>query len=181
MDTNHSLLSSASPVTLISACGLIMLALYNRLGAIHARIRTFHQQKIELLSRPTEDDNEPTQMLLDRIDFQIIKVTVKATAIQKGLFCQLGAVLVFLLCSTLVTVLAFSQQSALVAIGLQAIGLLLFAVCCLLFAVGICWAIQELSLSLTPLEEASAYLDILTSQRKLLSKSDQRIRVAKAA
>jgi hypothetical protein len=174
MNTNHALLSTATPVALISACGLIILALYNRLSAIHARIRIFHQQKIDLLASPVNDNSESAQTLLDMIDSQIVEVTVKARAIQKGLYCQLGAVLVFLLCSSLITISAFFEQIPLVAIGLQAVGLLLFAC-------GIGFAIQELSLSLTPLEEESAYLKTLASHHQQNKKSEPKIRVTKAA
>lgn len=174
MNATHMLSSAVTPIALISACGLIILALYNRLSAIHARIRAFHQQKIELLTCPVRDDGESFQTLLDMIDSQIAKVTVKARAVQKGLFCQLGAVLAFLLCSSVVTVSTIFEQMAFVAMGLQAVGLSLFAV-------GIGWAIRELSLSLIPLEEESAYLKTLTLHHQDRKRSEHKIRGAKAA
>ena len=90
---------SVTPVVLISACGLVTLALYNRLGTILARIRAFHQQKIVLLKNLHEHEVVEQQMLLDMLDSQIVGITVKARVIQKGLYCLLAAIAAFLLCS----------------------------------------------------------------------------------
>ncbi|HEV3005797.1 MAG TPA: DUF2721 domain-containing protein, partial [Pirellulales bacterium] len=90
---------SVTPVVLISACGLVTLALYNRLGAILARIRAFQQHKIELLEHLHQREAAEQQMLLDMIDSQIVGVTAKARAIQKGLICLLAAIAAFLCCS----------------------------------------------------------------------------------
>ncbi len=93
---------AVTPIVLISACGLVTLALYNRLGTILARIRAFHQQKIELLGKLQRDDAVDPEPLLDLLDAQVVTVTVKARMIQKGLFCLLAAIAAFLLCSLFV-------------------------------------------------------------------------------
>ena len=94
MDAFHLLSVSVTPVVLISACGLVTLALYNRLNAILARIRAFHQQKMEVLEKFDKYEGDDQAILLEMIDSQITKVTVKAKAIQKGsvllAFCGLG-------------------------------------------------------------------------------------------
>ncbi len=175
MISPQHLLASISPVALISACGLIMLALYNRLSAIHIRIRTFHQQKLELIGRSERDQSsESAQTLLNLIDSQIAKVTVKAKAVQQGLYYLLATVLAFLVCSILVTASAIIPSLMFTAIGMQILGLILFAA-------GIGWAIQELTLSLTPLEEESAYLEILTMHHQSRTGGSSEIRVAKAS
>lgn len=174
MDAFHLLSVSITPVVLISACGLITLALYNRLGAILARIRAFHQQKIELLENLDQREGGDQEMLLELIDSQITKVTVKAKAIQKGLYCLLSAVLAFLICSLLGAGAVLHESVGLVALGMHVLGLSLFLV-------GIGWAIRELTLSLTPLEEESAYLEVLTAQHVARSQSIQKITVAKSA
>jgi hypothetical protein len=174
MDPSHLLSVSFTPVALISACGLITLALYNRLGAILARIRAFHLQKIELLEDLPEHDDGEAQMLLDLLDSQIAKVTVKAKAIQKGLYCLLSAVLAFLLCSLFAAAAVLHERVGVLAIVMHVLGLSLFLV-------GIVWAMGELTHSITPLEEESSYLETLTTHRLANSQSRRRLRMAKSA
>ena len=153
MDISQLLTASVTPVVLISACGLITLALYNRLGAILARLRAFHQQKRELLK---ELESDESRTLLSMVDSQIEKVTLKARVVQKGLYCLLSAVVAFLLCSLLAAVAVQYKQISMIALGMHFIGLLLFLS-------GIGWAIRELTLSLTPLDEENAYLESVTA------------------
>lgn len=175
MDTVHLLSVSVTTVVLISACGLIMLALYNRLNAILVRIRAFHQQKIALLEDlDRREGDEQRQMLLDMIDSQIRKVTLKAKAIQKGLYCLLSAVLAFLICSLLTPAVLLHESIGIAALGMHVVGLLLFLA-------GIGCAIRELSLSLIPLEEENASLEILTAQHKTRLPGLPNTRPAKSA
>jgi hypothetical protein len=175
MDTVRLLSISVTPVVLISACGLIMLALYNRLNAILVRIRAFHQQKITLLEdvgkRETDDQR---QRLLDMIDSQISKVTAKAKAIQRGLYCLLSAVMAFLMCSLLTPAVLLHERVGIAALAMHVIGLLLFLA-------GIACAIRELKLSLIPLEEENAYLGVFTAQRQNPFHDAPRSRTAKSA
>ena len=123
MDPSHYLLSaSVTAVPLTSACGLVTLALYNRLGAILARIRAFHQQKIELLENLRKLDNDQQQMLLDMLDSQLGEVTGKARVIQRGLYCFLAAIAAFLLC-TLSGATALHAWVGMIAIGMHVLGL----------------------------------------------------------
>jgi len=156
MDASHLLSASITPVVLISACGLVTLALYNRLGAILARIRAFHQQKIELLKNFHEHEAVEQQMLLDMLDSQIVGVTGKARVIQKGLYCLLAAMATFLFCSLFAGATELHPWVGLVA-------LVLFFVGVSLFLVGLGCAMWELKVSLSPLEEESSYLKTLAA------------------
>ena len=155
MDAFRLLSISVTPVVLISACGLVLLALYNRLGAILVRIRAFHQQKIELLENADNGDDQV--MLLKMLDSQISKVTFKAKTIQNGLYCLLSAILAFLICSLLGATTVLHKSLGVVALGMHVVGLCLFLA-------GIGLAIRELTLSLVPLEEENAFLEVLTIQ-----------------
>lgn len=172
MDSLRLLSVSVTPVVLISASGLIILALYNRLAAILARIRAFHQQKIDLLR--AENDSACRQLILNLLDSQIGKVTVKAKVIQRGLYCLLSAVVAFLLCSFFASESGTSEWVGRLALGCHRLGLLLFLV-------GIGWGIRELTLSITPLEEESAYLEMLTAQNSGNPPSDDGPRTFKIA
>jgi hypothetical protein len=174
MDTAHLLSISVTPVVLISACGLISLALYNRLGIILARIRAFHQQKIEFLKEIDQRPNGDQQKMLEMLDSQVAKVTIKARVIQRGLYCLMSAVLAFLSCSLLTPATEFHVSMGMLAFGVYVLGVLLFIA-------GICWAIRELALSLIPLEEESACLDLLTAQHQAKSEGEKNLKLAKPA
>jgi hypothetical protein len=174
MDISHLLSISVAPVALISACGLVTLAIYNRLGAILARIRAFHQQKIDLLNSFREHEVVEQQMLLDMLDSQIARVTVKAKAIQKGLYCLLAAIAALLVCSLFAGASVLHEWVGIVALGMGVLGLSLFLV-------GLGWAMWELKLSLSPLEEETAYLKTLTALHLAKSQSGNRLKVAESA
>jgi hypothetical protein len=174
MDTSHLLSVSIAPVMLISACGLVTLALYNRLGTILARIRAFHQQKIELLKNLHEHEVVEQQMLLDILDSQIVGITVKARVIQKGLYCLLAAIAAFLLCSLFAGATELHEWVGLIAVAMFFLGLSLFLV-------GLGWAMWELKLSLTPLDEESTYLKTLAALYRAKSQGGNRLKVAESA
>ena len=156
MVTSQILLLSVTPVVLISSCGLITLALYNRLGTILARIRAFHHQKIELLEALNEKQVTGQLLLIQMLDSQMDGVTIKARTIQKGLSYLLASIAAFLFCSLFSGVSVIFEWVGIVAIGCGFIGTISFLL-------GICWAMKELNLSLTPLEEERVYLELLTT------------------
>jgi hypothetical protein len=166
--------ASVTPIVLVSACGLVTLALYNRLGAILARLRAFHQQKVELLKNFHEQEGDELLMLLEMLDSQIEGVTVKAKVMQKGLFYLLTAIAAFLVCSLFAGAAELHEWIGLVALGMHFVGICLFLV-------GLGWAMRELTLSLTPLEEESAYLAVLTAHHLEKSRSGNKPRLAKCA
>jgi len=174
MDASHLLSASATPVVLVSACGLVTLALYNRLGAILARIRAFHQQKIELLKNLHEHEVPEQQVLMDMLDSQIVGVTLKARVIQKGLYCLLAAIAAFLVCSLFAGATELHELVGFVA-------LVMFVLGWSLFLVGLGWAMWELKLSLSPLEEESTYLKTLAALHLPKSHGGNRLKVAESA
>lgn len=174
MDPSHLLLVAVTPVVLISACGLITLALYNRLGVILARIRAFHQQKIDLLGSLHEHKGFHLSMLLELIDSQIVGVTEKARGVQKGLCCLLSAIAAFLLCSLFTGAAVLHPSFGLLALSLAVLGIGLFLI-------GLGWAMHELLLSLTPLEEENAYLAVLTAQHLAQAPGVHRLELAEGA
>ena len=174
MDTSHLISTSIAPVALISACGLVTLALYNRLGAILARIRAFHQQKIALLDSLHEQDHVEQRLLLDMLDSQIKEVIVKAKVIQKSLFCLLGAMSAFLLCSVFAGTSVYFEPFGFIALVAGFLGISLF-----LFGIGL--AMRELSLSLIPLEEENAYLQVVEAHRLAKPKTVKQLKIAETA
>ena len=172
MDTAHLLSASATPVVLISACGLVTLALYNRLGAILARIRAFHEQKIGLLDGLQERNMDGQNVLLDMLESQIQKVTSKAKVIQKALFCMLAAISAFLLCSVSAGATVLNVWFGIAAVGTCVLGIAFF-----LSGIGL--AMRELSLSLVPLEEENTYLEVVKANRLAKLNSGRNLKIAK--
>lgn len=167
MDTSHLFSVAVTPVAMISACGLVTLALYNRLGAILSRLRAFHQQKLGLL-----DDPHPDQAsLLDMLDAQIVTVTRKGRLVQNGLRCLLAAVAALLVCSLLAGASVVWPWVGVVAVGTGVLGVVLFLA-------GLGWAMRELTLTLSPLEEETAYLDALTAHRSAQARGGRRLKIA---
>jgi hypothetical protein len=152
MDISRSLSASVTPVVLISACGLITLALYNRLGAILARLRVFHQQKLDLLKSLRSSEPADAQQLFEMVDLQIVKVTRKAKTVRNGLYCLLSAVVAFLFCSLFAAASVMREELSILALTAHIVGLLLFVA-------GVCWAICELMLSIAPVDDQSNYLE----------------------
>jgi len=166
--------ASVTPVVLISACGLVTLALYNRLGTILARIRAFHLQKIELLRQRHEQGRTEHAMLLEMLDTQIDVVTVKARMIQKGLMCLLAAIAAFLTCSLFAGATILGDGFVVAAIVTGALGNILFLI-------GLGWAMRELMLSLSPLEEESCYLKVVSNHYSKTPSVEKRLTIAESA
>jgi hypothetical protein len=112
--------------------------------------------------------------MLEMVDSQVAKVKIKARAIQRGLYCLMSAILAFLSCSLLTPATEFHVSMGMLAIGIYVLGVLLFIA-------GIGWAIRELALSLIPLEEESACLNLLTAQHQAKSQVETRPKLAKPA
>jgi len=157
MNAQQILSVSVTPVVLISACGLITLALYNRLGAILARIRAIHQQKLDLLKGRKLENGLDQRQLLKLIDTQSAQATDKARMLQRGLACLLGACLAFLISSFLTAGSVVFQSLGLLALITHFVGLALFAS-------GLIWALKEINRSLMSLEDEITYLDSLSGQ-----------------
>jgi|GEM_PF-6330218 hypothetical protein len=174
MIDSHFVSTSFTPIVLISACGLITPSLYSRLGEILNRIRLFHHQKIEFLKNLHEHDTDEQQMLLDMLDSQIEQLTDKAKMIKKGLYCLLGAIAAFLFCSVLAGAAELHEWINMAAFGMGMIGVSLFLI-------GLAWAMRELSLSLTPLEEESHHLKVVTAHYLAKSRGAKKLKIAESA
>ena len=108
------------------------------------------------------------------LDSQIKNVTGKAKLIQKALFCLLAAMTAFLLCFIFAGVTVLNVGFGVVAVGTGVLGIALF-----LSGIGL--AMRELSLSLVPLEEENAYLEVVKSDRLAKLDSGRNLKFAKSA
>lgn len=147
-----------APVVMVSACGLLCLALYNRLTAIVVRLRTITKEEVDTLTRLSLAGHQPgkispEQRLRTRIvtlDEQVDHVMRRARLIRRALVCLLVAILCMLLCSLALGLSLWAAWFAKIALALFFTGVLV-----LVAAVG--FALAELRIALVPvaLEQAS--------------------------
>jgi len=140
-----------APVVMISAGGLIALALYNRLAAIVSRSRAFHRERHEVireLSSHTleEQTTRETAELRRRVlvlDGQIPRVLRRARLVRTALLWLLCSMLCMLGCSLALGLSLLWPLAAWVALALFVAGVLCAMVCVAL-------AMRELFRSLEP-------------------------------
>lgn len=113
-------------------------------------------------------------MLLEMLDTQIDVVTVKARMIQKGLMCLLAAIAAFLVCSLFAGAAALHEGIGLASIVMGAFGNILFLA-------GLGWAMRELMRSLSPLEEESNYLKVVSDHFSKTPPVEKRLTIAESA
>jgi hypothetical protein len=157
MESTRVLAASVTPVVLISAGGLITLALYNRLAAILIRLRACHQQYAELLGERGDGTEVRRSERLAVASSQIGKITHKAKVVRRSLYCLLASIVAFLGCSLFAAASVLDSRFGAMAVAAYVLGLLSFGS-------GIGWAIRELALSIAPLDEMNAYLDAAMKQ-----------------
>jgi hypothetical protein len=148
------------PIIVISACGLLCLAFYNRLAAVVSRLRTFQRERLneqEALARLRSDGGADEismvrhQEMLGALQIQTERVTRRAHLIQRTLLCMLLTIASLSICSLLVGLSAVVPAAMYVAVPLFVIGLLL------LFT-GVIIAAIELKQALDPVELESRFV-----------------------
>src|SRR5436309_1492183 len=93
---------SVVPVVIISACGLLCLAFYNRLAAIVSRLRTFQRERLHEQERVDQRGGEPSDVsraFLDLLEEQTLRVTRRARLIRLTLLFLLLAISMLIGCS----------------------------------------------------------------------------------
>ena len=151
-----------APVVMISACGLLCLALYNRLAAMISRARAFHKEQFDAMARlKTADEGHADQALLEHLrrrlailDVQVAQILRRAGLVRNALILLLSTVLCMLGCSIALGLSLFSPLFTRVALV------------CFLLGIGamigaIVLAMRELTRALDPvLLEQTAVDDI---------------------
>lgn len=156
-DWSRIIAASVVPIVIISACGLLCLAFYNRLAAIVARLRTFQRERLkeqELLSSSVSAaETDPAvlerhQRLLRLLEEQTLDVTRRAHLVQNTLLGLLTAIACLIVCSLLIGL------SLLIPVFAQ-LAVVFFVVGMLAMLAGVLCAISELRAALGPIEQES--------------------------
>ncbi|MEN6627269.1 MAG: DUF2721 domain-containing protein [Candidatus Sumerlaeia bacterium] len=154
-----------APVVLISACGLLCLALYNRLASIVSRARAFHRERFDVqthLARLGDDaDATLAAQLGSRIDIltdQTGQVLARAKQIRNALVCMLLTITCMLACSLLLASLSLFgepvQNAATLAFFASGPFYLVVIAAGVVFLVGIALMIAAMVLAILELRRA---------------------------
>jgi hypothetical protein len=122
--------SSVVPVVIISACGLLALAFYNRLHAIVSRLRGFQRERLrelELMGSTAPKDNADAtrrRRLLEVLELQTLHVTRRAKLIRLTLLFLLLTIGLLIGCCLMLGLSVLLPGTLYVAILLFGLGLL---------------------------------------------------------
>ena len=125
--------AGVGPIIVISACGLLCLAFYNRLAAVVTRLRAFHREQLheqEALGRCRQNGSDAAdlvrhQEMLGMLSVQIDHVTRRARLIRYTLACLLLTIACLAACSLAVGLTTVAPALVYVAVPLFVVGLLL--------------------------------------------------------
>jgi hypothetical protein len=162
--------AGTGPIIIISACGLLCLAFYNRLSGLVSRLRLFHRERLkeqEAIGRQRtsaqQDQAEIVmhQEMLEAMEVQTTYLMSRARLIQKTLSCFLLTIACLSTCSLLLGLSVLWQ-------GLIVAAVIFFVVGMVLLIVGVVFAMMELQRSLHPVELESRFVtEIIDSIERL--------------
>lgn len=141
-----------APVVMISACGLLCLALYNRLAVIVGRARAFNRERLEAREELLRAQNttverkvaEELERRLATLDDQVRQILVRARLVRGALLCLLTTVLCMIASSLALGISTVAEGAAYGALAAFVLG-------ALAFACGVVLAFRELLRALDPL------------------------------
>lgn len=173
-DWPRVLSASVVPVVIISACGLLCLAFYNRLASVVSRLRGFQRERLaeqERLSQPRRvGEHEPEwvrrrELVLDMLEEQTRRVARRARLIRLTLLCLLATIGCLTLCSLVTGISVLWPPAIYAAVGLFIVGLLLLLS-------GVVLAMLELKGALDPVELESEFVARLTEHQESAGAQD---------
>jgi len=142
-----------APVVMISACGLLCLALYNRLAVIVARARAFNKERVECVHALRADPDAPhLAARVATLDHQFTVLLLRARLVRAALVALLTTVASMLFCS-----LALGLMTVVTWAGVAALTVFVVGIVTALAAVA--FALLELRRALDPVsvEEMSLH------------------------
>jgi hypothetical protein len=170
-DLSKIISAGTGPIIVISACGLLCLAFYNRLSGLVARLRLFHRERLkeqeELGRQRASVQPEPAaltmhQEMLESLEMQTTYIMNRARLIRRSLSCFLLTIACLSVCS-LILGLSVLWPRLIVA------SVVFFIVGMALLVIGVIFAMRELHLALQPVELESRFIDEIAGAIEKLS------------
>jgi hypothetical protein len=169
-DLSKVISAGTGPIIVISACGLLCLAFYNRLSGLVARLRLFHRERLkeqeELGRQHASAQPDPAavtmrQEMLQSLEVQTSSIMTRARLIRRSLSCFLLSIACLSICS-----LALGLSVLLPRLIVPAA--LFFVLGMALLVIGVLFAMRELYLALQPVElESRLIAEIAAAIEKL--------------
>ena len=172
-DWSKVIFAGVGPIIVISACGLLCLAFYNRLAAVVTRLRAFHRERLhehEALAtqqaspQPDERAIFRHRELIGMLETQTRHVTRRAHLIRHTLGSLLLTIACLALCSLFLGLSTVWPAMIYAAVPLFVVGLLLVVVAMIL-------AMRELALALDPVNLESRFVRDMEEQFDAVSES----------
>jgi hypothetical protein len=157
---------SVVPVVIISACGLLCLAFYNRMAAIVSRLRGFQRERLHEQERlqggATQNAEEIArrEKLLEHLKSQTDHVTRRAKLIRLTLMFLLLTIELLIGCCMMLGLSVLAPPAAFVAVALFVLGLLSMLA-------GMISAMLELKAAIQPAELESRFVSDMLHQDSL--------------
>jgi len=155
--------ASVVPVVIISACGLLCLAFYNRLAAIVSRLRGFQRERLheqELLHHagPEEGSEQSRRrLLLEHLESQTARVIRRAMLIRLTLLFLLLTISLLIGCCMMLGLSVVFPHAIFIAVPLFMLGLLMMLA-------GMIAAMLELKAALQPAELERRFVSDMLQQ-----------------
>jgi len=154
--------SAIVPVVIISACGLLCLAFYNRLAMVVTRLRTLQRERLgeykELFRLEDEKKSsvrrQEAEHFLHYLEEQTVEVLKRARYLRNCLFCLITAIFALVLSSLLIG-LSFVYPV------LDFLVLFFFVGGLLVILMGLYYAILEIKIALSPIKMESRFVQEL--------------------
>ena len=154
---------SVVPVVIISACGLLCLAFYNRLAAIVSRLRGFQRERLheqELLNHAGSEEGPEharRRRFLEHLETQTGRVVRRAKLIRLTLLFLLLTITLLIGCCMALGLSVLVPHTVFIAIALFMCGLLTMLS-------GMIAAMMELKAALQPAELESRFVSDMLQQ-----------------
>jgi hypothetical protein len=159
-DWSKIISAGVGPIIVISACGLLCLALYNRMAAVVGRLRTFHRERLhehdairraQAMTPPDDEALVRGNEVLGMLELQTRRVTQRAKLLRRALICLLLTVACEAVCS-----LCLGLSIPLPPLIYPAVGCFIAGMSMLLIAV--CFALAEVGRALEPVDLESRFV-----------------------
>ena len=157
--------SAVVPVIVISACGLLSLAFYNRLAAVVARLRALHRERLheqDFLDGPTvraETIRARHAQVLRMLEVQTTRVVGRARLLRATLLCLLSTIACLTACSLAAGLSVMLPRAVYAATALFITGMLLLLV-------AVSFAMREMMSALDPIEMESHFVAGVLGERR---------------
>ncbi|HSW45677.1 MAG TPA: DUF2721 domain-containing protein [Phycisphaerae bacterium] len=158
--------ASVVPVVIISACGLLGLAFYNRMATLVSRIREFQRERLtehdrylhaRAEGRLTDLARRRHQQLRQMLQIQTTRVTRRARLMQLGILCLLATIASLTICSLALGLSTFHS-------GANYIALVCFVFGGIFLLMSVILAAVEMKAALDPVEQESQFVSRLSEE-----------------